>query len=119
MFKYLRFMMEFCRYFDITFVVSAIPPKKQFRELRNFSAFQDHVKAWSKKHGVLFIDPRAYFSSIGADKLYFFWDPHFTPAGHKYYADFLYRKLAPVIEKKLAVFSQEDSGDDASLLSGH
>jgi lysophospholipase L1-like esterase len=100
MFKYLQRMSNYCRDFNIALVIAVIPPKKQLGVLHNFSAFQDRVREWCNGQGVLFLDPRAFFGPLGADKLYFSWDPHFSSAGHKYYAEFLYRELAPIITKK-------------------
>lgn len=100
MFGYLQRIEDFCKIHNILPIISVIPPKEQFGTLRGYSVFQDRVKAWAEARGLTYLDPRNYFDTIGADKIYFPWDAHFSPEGHKYYADFLYQKLAPLIKEK-------------------
>ncbi len=102
MFKYLRRIVEYCRKHDIMLAVSVIPAKAQFGTFRGHSDFQDRVGAWAKPRGTRFLDARGHFDEVGADKVYFPWDPHFSPEGHAHYADFLFKNLAAPIRKKLS-----------------
>lgn len=101
MFYYLNRMKDFCEKKKITFVVSVIPAKEQFDELSGFSIFPDRVKHWCAEHGIIELDPRSYFMKMGIDKIYFSWDPHFSPFGHKVYSEFLKQNLNSVLTSKL------------------
>jgi hypothetical protein len=98
MFLHLEEMYRFCRENDIELVVSAIPAKEEF-QLPDALIFQDRVRSWCRTHGVTEIDPREDFRRIGPEKIYLSWDPHFSPAGHRFYARILLNGLIPVLKK--------------------
>lgn len=100
MLYYLQRMRDFCEREGITLVISVIPAKEQFDELRGFSVFYHRVDEWCKSKGIIDLDPRSYFEKVGVESIYFRWDPHFSPRGHTVYADFLSHHLAPLIISK-------------------
>ena len=100
MFYYLQRMEDFCESLNIKLVVSDVPVKEQFKELRGFYIFQNRVKKWCDTHGIINIDPYNYFDKIGADSLYFSWDPHFSPRGHSAYAEFICNQIDTMIISK-------------------
>jgi len=102
MFDYLQKMEEYCLKRKIRLIVTVIPIKEQFSTLRDFSAFQSHVKSWSEGRQVTFLDSREYFSLFGADKIYLSWDPHFSNEGHEHYADFLIANTASILSGAVA-----------------
>lgn len=97
MLYYLGRMRDFCATQNIELVVAVLPSKEQLAELRGFSAFQDRVRAWCEGQNLPFLDPRDYFASVGADRLYISWDCHLSPAGHEAYAQFLEQQLASLL----------------------
>jgi lysophospholipase L1-like esterase len=97
MLHYLSRIRDFCATRNIALVVAVLPPKEQLTELREFSAFQDRVRTWCEGQGLLFLDPRDYFLSVGVDQIYFSWDPHLSPRGHEAYAEFLLQQLRPLL----------------------
>jgi lysophospholipase L1-like esterase len=97
MFHYLKRMKDFCEKKKITFVISVIPAREQFNELAGFTIFPDKVKHWCNDNGVIELDPRSYFEKIGIDRIYFSWDPHFSPFGHKVYSEFLKQNLNSIL----------------------
>jgi len=100
MFYYLQRMEDFCERLNIKLVVSDVPVKEQFKELRGFYIFQNRVKKWCDTHGIINIDPYSYFDKIGRDSLYFSWDPHFSPRGHEVYAEFICHQIDTMIISK-------------------
>ncbi len=100
MLGHLERMMRYCRSRGIIMALAVIPPKEQFSFLRSFSDFQDRVGWWAGKRGVPLFDPREHFDSIGPGRIYFPWDPHFSPEGHRHYAKFLHGKLSPLLRGK-------------------
>ena len=102
MFYYLGRMEEYCLRRNVPLIVTVIPIKEQFSTLRDFSAFQSHVKSWSEGRQVTFLDSREYFSLFGADKIYLSWDPHFSNEGHEHYADFLIANTASILSGAVA-----------------
>jgi lysophospholipase L1-like esterase len=100
MFYYIKRMKDFCDKFNIKLVISEIPIQEQFTELRDFHVFEERVKTWCDEHKIINVDVYNYFDKIGADSLYFSWDPHFTPRGHIAYADFLCSQIDTMIVHK-------------------
>ncbi len=100
MFYYLQRMKDFCEQEDITLVISVVPAKEQFNELRGFSVFNRRVEEWCKRQGILCLDARDYFDKTEIETDYFYWDPHFSEQGHAIYAEFLSHHLAPLIISK-------------------
>ena len=108
MFDYLGRIQDFCKKYDVELIVVVIPTKSQFAALQNFSVFQDRVEAWSKARAITFLDPRAYFDRVGAERIYFSWDPHFSIEGHEHYAAFLYQRTASIIRRAVTQGSAFD-----------
>lgn len=100
MFYYIQRMKDFCDKLNAKLVISEIPIQEQFTKLRGSYVFQKLVKAWCDEHKIMNIDPYNYFDKIGADSLYFSWDPHFTPRGHLAYSDFLCSQIDTMIIPK-------------------
>jgi hypothetical protein len=98
MFNYIQRIKNFCEASNIKLVISVIPAKNQFNELREYTSFQDRVKSWSDSQGIMYLDPRKYFSSIGEKSIYFSWDAHFSERGNKHYANYLYNSLSPLLK---------------------
>ena len=96
---YLKRISEFCRQRNVFFAVAAIPPKEQFGGFRIKRNYQKKLKAFFEKEGILFIDLYDLIQKEGSGKIYFKWDPHFTPYGHEKVAEFLWRETASGFEK--------------------
>ena len=110
MFNYIQRIKNFCEASNIKLVISVIPAKNQFNELREYTSFQDRVKSWSDTQGVMYLDPRKYFSSIVEKNIYFSWDAHFSERGNKYYASFLYNSLSPLLVEQHKLFLKSKQG---------
>jgi hypothetical protein len=98
MFRLLERVKRFSEARGAALLISVIPAKEQFKKLREHAAFQDRLMAWCERTGTTCIDPRPEFRETGPGKLYIPWDPHFSVAGHRRYAEFLLahtRKLVP------------------------
>ena len=100
MFQYLERIRTYCTTMGIQFVVAVIPSKEQISVMKEYGVFQDRVKSWCDEKEVPFADPRAYFNTFDWEQLYFTWDPHFSPLGHKHYSDFLYEFTQTMISNE-------------------
>lgn len=102
MFNFLQRIQIYSDKHDVKLIIAVIPPKRQLTDLRNFSVFQDRVRAWADGRNITFLDPRAYFERIGGvDEVYLSWDPHFSIKGHQHYANFLIDNAASIISEAI------------------
>ncbi|OGV78596.1 MAG: hypothetical protein A3K19_32170 [Lentisphaerae bacterium RIFOXYB12_FULL_65_16] len=97
MFHYVSGFVQHCLAEGITVVVSAIPDRCQFSTRSQDWVFQARIRAWCKEHDIVFLDPGDYFDGKGVAQVYFHWDTHFSPGGHRHYADFLYASLRAML----------------------
>jgi lysophospholipase L1-like esterase len=97
MFGYLHRAEDFCEKHDIKLVISLVPVKEQLGSLKNFTFFQDRVKAWCAEAHIMCIDSMPYLTRFGADHVYFSGDPHLSVEGYRHYTDFLYQELKPLL----------------------
>lgn len=95
MFRDLDRLAGTCRRHGQQLLVSVIPHKNEVRAEQATRYFQRRVASWCASHGVPFLDPLDRFRKIGADRLYFSWDPHLSERGHRVYADLLLQRALP------------------------
>jgi lysophospholipase L1-like esterase len=94
----LRRMHRFAAGHQSTMVLVAVPPFEQVSEHASQAHYQDVLKAFTAKEGITFIN--AYDDLVQRDvrPLYFDWDPHFTPAGHRVLAEILYERTRDLLK---------------------
>jgi len=95
-FTYLRKLDSYCRDHKIRLFVAVIPTKEQFnypKENYYRKNYQEKLRAFCISNKIEFLDPFNIFLQKGIDNIYLAWDPHFSPDGHKTYAEFLYRYI--------------------------
>ena len=88
--SYLRRMAAFSRAHGAAFVVVAIPPLEQLARPETRERYQAVLQAFCAGEHVPFVDPLDRLRALHAPDLYFGWDPHLTPRGHRALADALY-----------------------------
>lgn len=77
----------------VPLLVAAVPPKGQVADRTTPSAhYQGRIERLCREEKVLFVDPLPAFRKMTG--LYFDWDPHLTPEGHRALAELLW-KAAP------------------------
>lgn len=87
---YVRRMAAFSRAQGATFVVVAIPSLEQLARPETRRHYQAVLAAFCEGEHVFFVDPLDRLRALSAQDLYFGWDPHLTPRGHRALADALY-----------------------------
>ncbi len=83
---------DFCRSKNIRLVLAAIPPKEQLNHPQTRANYQDILRSFCQKKGILFIDLFEEFQKKGGEKLYLEWDAHFNSAGHLLTSQILWEK---------------------------
>ena len=73
-----------------TLVVAAIPPAEQVFAHSSQEHYQDILRAFAEREGIQFVNLIDRLSSPDAHILFWDWDPHFTPLGHRVVAEALY-----------------------------
>jgi len=97
MFDHLRQSKGLCQRQGIQMILALVPAKPQIlpefrRDHPVFDAFQRRVKAWAAEEDILCFDALEHLHQVGTGQVYLDWDGHFSPQGHRHYADFLYGK---------------------------
>jgi len=86
----LRRMNAYCRQRNATLVLVAIPAALQLSVPSTARNYQDVLRAFARSQEMPFIDLLPGLRASGRTDLYWTWDPHFTPAGHRVVAEILY-----------------------------
>ena len=89
LFSHLAAMVALARTGGFRFAVALVPTREQVARRGAAAVFQERVTSWCESIDVPCLDPRIALRETGARAAYFPWDPHFTPAGHDRYAEFL------------------------------
>ena len=97
--QHLARIAHFCRDHHAVLVVAPIPYFVQAKNHEGRDDYQDVLHRFSDRQGALFVDVLPKFASVNADDLYFSWDPHFSPAGHRAVARILYDETKAAIEE--------------------
>jgi lysophospholipase L1-like esterase len=101
--SYLRRAAAFCRAHGSRLVVAAIPPKEQFGRPATREHYQDVLRLFCEREGLLFVDLFAGLEARPVRLLYWDWDPHFTPAGHRAVAEILYEGTRSLLAPRFPV----------------
>lgn len=85
----LHVMREFANSHGSALVLAAIPPAEQVFDRAPRTHYQDVLRKFATREGIRFID--LYDGLVARDPhpLYWSWDPHLTPAGHRVVAELL------------------------------
>jgi lysophospholipase L1-like esterase len=86
----LRRMHRFAVVHGSTLVLAAIPPAEQLFDRAPQTHYQNVLRAFAAEEGVLFINLYGGLVARDPHLLYWTWDPHLTPAGHRVVAELLY-----------------------------
>jgi lysophospholipase L1-like esterase len=108
MFRYLRRLTDHCRARGADVVIAVIPAKEQIRLFPRGTSFQDRVRSWCGRQGVLFLDPLPHLRRVGGEGNYIPWDPHLDVEGHRNYADFLFRTTRPLLDCAFGTAQHEE-----------
>lgn len=95
--RYLARISAFCREHGIRFVLVPIPPKEQLEHPEYRANYQDRLKAFCEKEGCVFLDPFETFKKAGEKKIYLKYDPHFSAAGHAFFAEWLWNESKTLV----------------------
>ena len=71
-------------------VLAAIPPAEQVVANGSQEHYQNVLRAFSEQHGIQFVNLIDRLTTPEARTLFWDWDPHFTPRGHRAVAEALY-----------------------------
>jgi lysophospholipase L1-like esterase len=80
-----------------TLVLAAIPPAEQVFARSSQENYQNVLRAFSEREGIRFVNLIDRLETTDPHSLYWDWDPHFTPLGHRVVADVLYEETAQLI----------------------
>ena len=86
----LRRMHRFAADHGSTLVLAAIPPAEQSFDRAPQTHYQDILRAFAAQEGLMFVNLYDGFVAHDPHPLYWTWDPHLTPAGHRVAAELLY-----------------------------
>lgn len=86
----LHAMHEFAQAHGTTLVLVAIPTREQVVDRSTRAHYQDVLRAFAGREGIRFIDLYDGLAAHDPRPLYWSWDPHFTPAGHRAVAGLLF-----------------------------
>jgi lysophospholipase L1-like esterase len=73
-----------------TLILAAIPPAEQVFAHSSQEHYQDILRAFAEREGIQFVNLADRLTSPDAHILFWNWDPHFTPLGHRVVAEALY-----------------------------
>jgi hypothetical protein len=102
MFGDLARIRDLCDARRIHLVVAALPTAEQARSRAPERFWQQRVAQWCREQRVDYVDPLPAFRGAAAAGLYFDWDPHFSEAGHRLYAEVLFRSTLPRLRAALS-----------------
>lgn len=88
--KELQLMREFTVVQGSTLVIVAIPRATQVFDRAPRTHYQDVLRAFATRERIRFIDLYDGLVAGSLHELYWSWDPHLTPAGHRAVAGLLY-----------------------------
>ena len=94
---YLTRMTDFSRRRGATLIIAAIPPFEQVVDEWSEAPYQDVLRQFCEREGLQFIDLLQGIPRADAHDIYFEWDSHFTPKGHRRVAEILYEQTKPVL----------------------
>jgi lysophospholipase L1-like esterase len=94
----LRRMHRFAVEHGSTLVLAAIPPAEQSFDRAPQTHYQDVLRAFAAQEGVMFINVYEGFVAHDPHPLYWPWDPHLTPAGHRAVAELLYNATKDMLQ---------------------
>jgi lysophospholipase L1-like esterase len=77
-----------------TVVLAAIPTAAQVFSRGSQEYYQKVLREFAAQQGIQFVNLIDRLSSLDAHTLYWDWDPHFTPGGHRVVAEALYAETA-------------------------
>lgn len=86
----LRRMKRLASRHGAAIVLVAIPTAEQFFERQPQTHYQDVLRAFAAEEGIPFVNLHDGFAAANPRELYWPWDAHFTPAGHRVAAELLY-----------------------------
>jgi len=81
-----------------TMVLVAIPPAGQVIDRAPETHYQDRLRAFAEREGIMFVDLYAALIARDPRQLYWTWDPHFTPEGHRVTAELLYEATRELLQ---------------------
>jgi lysophospholipase L1-like esterase len=96
--KELRLMREFTAAHGSKLVIAAIPPAKQVFDRAPRTHYQDVLRAFAARERIRFIDLYDGLVAASPRQLYWSWDPHLTPAGHRAVAGLLYEATKDLLK---------------------
>jgi lysophospholipase L1-like esterase len=88
--KELHQIHEFTAAHGSALVIAAIPPVEQVLEHVARTYYQDVLRTFAAREHVRFVDLYDGLAAGDPHSLYWSWDPHLTPAGHRAVAGLLY-----------------------------
>jgi lysophospholipase L1-like esterase len=94
----LRRMHHFASGHRSTLVLVAIPTAEQTFHRATQAYYQDVLRAFAAQEGLMFIDLYDPFVARDPHPLYWTWDPHFTPEGHRVAAEVLYERTRGLLQ---------------------
>lgn len=94
-------LAAFAKAQHIRFVLVPLPPKEQFAMPESRARYQERLERFAKEHGIQFWDPYPFLTGYTWEDLYFDWDPHFSPSGHRIFAAFLWEKALTLPDVEL------------------
>jgi lysophospholipase L1-like esterase len=100
MFRQLERIRDFCAARRLRLLVAALPSVEQVRGRATDRHWQQRVAAWCRERQVDCLDPLARFRESASAGLFFDWDPHFSEAGHRLYAELLFAHTLPRLRQE-------------------
>ena len=93
-----RRMHRFAAEHGSTLVLAAIPPSEQLFARAPQTHYQDILREFAANEGVMFVNLYDGLLVHDPHPLYWPWDPHFTPAGHRAVAELLYDSTSGLLK---------------------
>jgi lysophospholipase L1-like esterase len=96
--KELHRIREFAEAHRSALVIAAIPPAEQLFDRVPRTHYQDVLRAFATREGIRFVDLYDGLAAGDPHQLYWSWDPHLTPAGHRVVAGLLYEATKDLLQ---------------------
>jgi hypothetical protein len=85
-----------------TLIIAAITTLEQALDRSSPSYYQDVLRDFCHREGIPFINLIDTFRTLDIRALYWDWDPHFTPKGHRAVADVLFEHTKGLLDARQA-----------------